>query len=119
MYLKLMKPPEKFYHATVTLRLTSSTTPRQGHVGKSQDYWLNFYAPEEKLQKDPKVLIGNMGCRKYLTVDRENISINRLQGHEVCSGDEARVSSERRDDPRPRVLQQPVKEVIFFTRFFN
>jgi len=32
---------------------------------------------KEQLKKDPKALIGNKGYRKYLTVDRGTISINR------------------------------------------
>lgn len=32
---------------------------------------------KEKIQKDPKALIGNKGYRKYLKVDRDTISINQ------------------------------------------
>ena len=50
--------------------------PRQARKD-AQDRRLIIDSLEEKLRKDPKALIGNKGYRKYLKVDRENISINQ------------------------------------------
>ena len=34
---------------------------------------------QEKIQKDPKALIGNKGYRKYLRIDRDHITINQAK----------------------------------------
>jgi transposase len=53
----------------------------------AQDRQLIIEALEEKLRKDPKVLVGNKGYRKYLTIDRENVSINQKKIEEEARFD--------------------------------
>ena len=100
----------------------------------------------EKLKNNPKALIGNKGYRKYLTLDRDLLTINQnkvddearfdgkwvlqtntdlpaarvasevqgtlagrasLSGYKVCVGNPTHLSSKRRNDPGPCVLQFP------------
>lgn len=50
--------------------------PRQARKD-AQDRQMIIASLEERLRKDPKSLVGNKGYRKYLTVDREHIAVNR------------------------------------------
>ena len=60
--------------------------PRQARKD-AQDRQAIIESLEERLRKDPKSLVGNKGYRKYLTVDRENISINQQKIEEEARFD--------------------------------
>ena len=60
--------------------------PRQARKD-TRDRQLIIDSLEEKLRKDPKALIGNKGYRKYLTMDRDNIAINRKKIEEEARFD--------------------------------
>lgn len=45
----------------------------------AQDRQMIIASLKEKLQKDPKALIGNKGYRKYLKVNRNNVTINQAK----------------------------------------
>jgi transposase len=60
--------------------------PRQARKD-AQDRQAIIESLEERLRKNPKSLVGNKGYRRYLTVDRENISINQQKIEEEARFD--------------------------------
>ena len=73
---------------------------------------------QEKLKRDPKVLIGNRGYRKYLKVDRHHIAIDLQKVEEEARFDGKWVLQTNVDLPADRVALK-YKELWQVERVFR